>query len=467
MTLRIRPARTFINGRDFNGDARPDNWLTAVDHASFLAQLTTEWKQIMQVVWVYEHPIDFEGLRLFHHNLGYGLLGRRIERSPLPFARSRWVLDRGPSDIDIEERARPRSEVSDWADERAQLTVDPGRGPGWHLGILPLTDGSTAVSLVISHYLLDGLGLVVALTDAAQGNRRDLDYPPPHSRTRLRAMVQDAGRTARDAPEVARALVAATRQARGLRRAITQSPASKPVALPRDDGDEIFIMPSVTINVELQHWDARAQVLGGTSRTLVAAVVAKLAERIGRRRAGHAAVTLRLPISTRTAGDSRANAMSYAAVSVDPTRVTTDLSDLRVAINQALKILRETPDESLEAAPLAPFIRKPALKRLNDTIVVDPVMPVYCSYLGDFGSVISRLDGSDAEYITARLTTQHATRDWFERVGGMMTVQSSRLPDRIVINVGAYQPRAENTKPALRVLAALTLAEFDLAGSID
>ena len=46
---------------------------------------------VIQCVWVYEHAIDFDGLRRFHHNLGYGLLGRRIERSPLPFARYRWV----------------------------------------------------------------------------------------------------------------------------------------------------------------------------------------------------------------------------------------------------------------------------------------------------------------------------------------------------------------------------------------
>ena len=47
-----------------------------------------------------------------------------------------------------------------------------------------------------------------------------------------------------------------------------------------------------------------------------------------------------------------------------------------------------------------------------------------------------------------------------------MTVQSWRLASRIVISVGAYQPGAENTKPALRELAARTLAEFDLTGEI-
>ena len=54
-----------------------------------------------------------------------------------------------------------------------------------------------------------------------------------------------------------------------------------------------------------------------------------------------------------------------------------------------------------------------------------------------------------------------------ERTGGEMTVQSLRLPGSIVISVNAYQPGAANTKPALRELAARTLAEFDLNGTID
>ena len=214
----MRPARAPSNGRASNGEARPDNRLALVDQGFFAGHRAIGQAEVMQVVWVYEHALDFDGLRRFHHNLRYGLFARRIERSPLPFGRHRWVLDRGPPEIDIAECARPRAELSDWADERSQLPADPERGPGWHLGVLPLTDGSTAVSLVASHYLLDGLGFLGAIVEALWGITRDLGYPPPRSRTRLRAMVQDARQTARDAPEVARALVAMAKQARLRRR---------------------------------------------------------------------------------------------------------------------------------------------------------------------------------------------------------------------------------------------------------
>lgn len=112
-----------------NGDAQPDNRVALLDQAFFSWQRATGEEIAIQLVWVYEHPIDFDAVRRFHYLLGRGLLGRRIERSPLPFFRHRWVVDRGPADIDIADQPRPRSELSDWADERAQVPTDPEWGP--------------------------------------------------------------------------------------------------------------------------------------------------------------------------------------------------------------------------------------------------------------------------------------------------------------------------------------------------
>ena len=438
-----------------------------MDQSFFAGHRAAGQKEVTQCVWVYEHAVDFDGLRRFHHNLGYGLMGRRIERSPLPFARHRWVLDRWPLDIDIAECARPRAELSDWADERSQLPIDPEWGPSWHLGVLPLTDGSTVVSLVASHYVIDGLGFVVAVADALLGNTRDLGYPPPHSRTRVRAVAQDARQTARDAPQAARALVEATKLARRQGRDIARSPASRPVAFRGGDGDDAVVVPGITIYVGLDDWDARAKALGGTSNTLVAGLAAKLAERMGRRRGGDGAVTLQLPMSDRAEGDTRAVALSLARVTVDPTRVATDLGDVRAAIKQALKTLRETPDESSQLLWLTPFTPKPALKRLVDAGFADPDLPVIVSNLGDLGSLVNRADGTAAEYLAGRGMRQGVTRRWLERIGGEMYLLSLRIGGKIGITVRAYQPGAENSKPALRELAARTLAEFGLTGEID
>ena len=467
MPVRIRPARASVSGRASNSDARPDNRLALLDQALFAGHRAAGQKEVTQCVWVYEHAVDFDGLKRFHHNLGYGLMGRRIERSPLPFARHRWVLDRWPSDIDIAACARPRAELSDWADERSQLPTHAEWGPSWHLGVLPLTDGSTAVSLVASHYVVDGLGFVVAVADALLGNRRDLGYPPPRSRTRRRAVVQDARQTARDAPQAARALVEAAKLARRGRFDIARSPASRPVAFRGGDGDDAVVVPGITIYVGQEDWDARAKALGGTSHTLVAGLAAKLAERMGRRRGGDGAVTVQLPISDRAEGDTRAVALFLARVSVDPTRVTTDLREARAAIKQALRAARETPGETAQLASLIPFTPKRTLKRLADAPLADPDLPVIVSNLGDLGSLVNRVDGTAAEYLSGRGMRQHLTRRWLERIGGEMNLLSLRIGGKISITVRAYQPGLENTKPALRELAARALAEFDLTGEID
>jgi hypothetical protein len=460
--------RAYVETRASRVDARPDNRLALVDQGLFAGHRAAGLNLVIQCVWIYEHAIDFAELRRFHRNLSHGLLGRRIERSPLPFGRPRWVLDRGPSDIDVADCARPRTELSDWADERSQLPIDVERSTGWHLGVLPLTDGSTAVSLVLSHYLLDGLGLALAVVDAALGNPAALDYPLPQSRTRPRAVVQDARDTARDAPDVARALVVATQVARRARRELAGSPAPRAVALRAGDGDDPIVVPAAWIQIDAADWDARAKALGGTGKTLVAAFAAKFAEHLGRRRDGDGVVTLHLPMNDRTQGDMRANAMSIAIVRVDSTRLTTDLSDLRAGITRALTTLRETPDEALKLRALIPFTPKQALKRMVDAGFTDPDVPMLCSNLGDFDPLVCRLDGTYGELVMTRATGQHVTRQWLEQTGGQLTLQSwSSGGSKIYLTINAYQPGAENTKHAVRELARRTLAEFDLTGKID
>src|SRR5262249_28067246 len=114
-------------------DEPVDNKLTYVDQAVFRTMRAVH-DALIQVTWIYDRAVDLEGLRRFHGNLGRGLLGRRIERSPLPFARDRWVLAPAAQDIDIAATPRPRADVNAWADERARVPVDPEWGPGWHLG---------------------------------------------------------------------------------------------------------------------------------------------------------------------------------------------------------------------------------------------------------------------------------------------------------------------------------------------
>ncbi len=439
-----------------------------MDQAGIQLLRATGRGQLMQLVWIYEHPVDFDELRRFHRDFGYGLSGRLIERSPLPFGRHRWVASLGPTtDIDFAEAARPRAEVSDWLDERAQLPVDPECGPGWHLGVLPVTDGSTAITLVGSHCLGDGVAALLSVVEAVIGSRRDLGYPPPRSRTRFRGVLSDLRETARGTPEVARTVVAAGKLGLRHRHEMAESSASKPPAISSADGESPVVLPAISVFVDLQDWDARANSLNGTSYSLLAGFGAKLAERMGRRRAD-GVVTLHIALNDRTSlDDTRAQAMLFAQVSLDPTPVTTDLTDARTTIRQALKTAREVPDETLQLLPLAPLVPKRALKRVADMFFGSgDDLPVSCSNLGDIDPAVARADGTDAEYVMLRGVDQNVRRADIERAGGQLVVVAGRIGGKVSIGIVAYQPGGENSKPRLRELAAQTLADFDLTGEI-
>ncbi|CAJ1501475.1 hypothetical protein [[Mycobacterium] burgundiense] len=451
--------------------ARLDNYLAPADEALLAEHRAAGMAVVIQVTWRYEHRVDLDGVHRFHQHLSQGLLGRRIERPALPIARHRWVADRRPTEFDIAAGPRPRAEFSDWVDERSQLPIDPQAGPGWHLGLQPLDDGSTAISLVLSHNLIDGLGLALVIAEAALGKSRDLGYPPPLSRTKLRALGADARQTVRDVPEAIRAVATAAKLARKQareQRTKGRAPASRSAApVATVGGDDTVLVPMITIYVYLDQWDARAEALGGGSHTLAAAFAAKLGERIGRLRAEDGAVTLQIPISDRTEDDTRAMALSYTRVSVDPAPLTKELADIRAAIKKTLRTMKETPDESKQLLWLSSFMPERAMKRMVAKMPADPDQSVFCSYLGDLHTAIGCPDGTIVEYGNARGTGQRESRQLLDRIGGRMMVLSGRINGKIFLSVGAYQPGATNTKAALRAVAAHTLDDFGLTGVVD
>src|SRR5215475_12769522 len=168
------------------------NLVDLIDQSAFRGERATGTTTLLQCVWVYNRAIDIDGLRRFHQHLQRGRLSRRIERSPLPFGRHRWVSPSGQPDLDIVETPCARAEFDAWLGEQANTPLDAEHGPGWHLAVLPFTDGGAGVSLVISHCLTDGIGLCEALTDAACGYDNAINWPAAASRRRWHALREDA-----------------------------------------------------------------------------------------------------------------------------------------------------------------------------------------------------------------------------------------------------------------------------------
>lgn len=445
-----------------------DNQLTYMDQVGLHLYRATGRGQLMQVVWLYERPIDLAGLRRFHQNFGYGMAGRLIERSPLPFGRARWVSSMGPpGPIHFEERARPRSEVTAWADERAAVHADPEKGPAWHIAVCPLTDGSTAITHVGTHCLGDGVAALVAVGEAVLGGKRDLGYPLPRSRKRFRAVTADLRETVRSLPEVGRTLVAAGQFAFRHRKEMFDSSRPAGPAAPVAHDNTIVVMPTASAFVDVADWDAKADAAHGNNYSMLAGIAARLGERMGRRRPD-GTVNLLIALNDRTSlEDTRAYAMVFAQVDVDPSAVAEDQADARAAIRQAVKTAREVPDETLQLLPLIPLVPERALKGVAEAFFGNSDnLPVSCSNLGDIDGIVSRPDGTDADYTMVRAVDQNVRRADLERAGGHLVVVAGRINGKVSIGIEAYQPRAENTKARLRELIRQTLADFDLTGEI-
>jgi hypothetical protein len=330
-----------------------------------------------------------------------------------------------------------------------------------------MTDGSTAISLAGSHHLGDGAGALLTIVEAVMGARRDLGYPLPQSRKRFRAAWTDLRQTAKELPETGRTVKAAVKLGLRQRRESSAVDAPKPAPVNLAGGDENVVVPAISVFVDLAEWDACAKSLNGVSYSLLAGFAAKLAEHAGRQRAD-GAVTLIIALNDRTTlEDTRANAMLFAPVQLDPAPVTADLTDARIAIRQALKAAREVPDETLRLLPLVPFVPKRALKRMIEQFLgTGADLPVSCSNLGDLPAEIGRPDGTDAEYVMVRGVDQNVRRADIERAGGQLVVVAGRIGGKISIGIVGYQVGGENTKHHLRQLAAQTLADFDLTGVI-
>lgn len=440
------------------------------DQTGFELLRSTGRGQLIQGVWIYRHPIDFEALGRFHRNLGAGLLGRLIERSPLPFSRPRWVSRTGPhAPLIVEDKPRHRSEVMAWANEFATRPIDPEAGPGWLLGVLPLTDGATAVSLVCSHCLVDGGGSMFAVWDAVAGTLRDFGYPPPRSRTAVVAVGEDLLSSVREIPQLVSSLGRVAGYALRNRRGRRQPPAAQPAESGEAAIDEIIVeVPSVVAFVETGRWDAKAESLGGNTFSLFAGFTAKIAEHLGRRHRADGTVTLVIAGSDREGlDDDRALAMSFATVGVHPEGLSVDLTESRNAIRVAREKAKSEPDPATAILPIVPwFPQRMARAFVAQMFAYDEALPVSCSNMGDLPPEIACPDGTPADLFFARSVDQKVTLRDLKRSNGILVVVSGRINGRIFISVEAYQLDAQNSASALRDVMEQTLADFGLDAEI-
>jgi len=418
-----------------------DNTLAYIDQASHLWVRASGHVHGIQATWVYRRDIDVDGLSRVLDNLAEGLLGRRIERSPLPFGRHRWVAQHESTGLHFSPPVSSRGDLAGWEVARAEVPIDPEWGPGWHVGVLPIAEYGTAVSLVVSHTVIDGMGLCLAVADAVNGVTHDFGYPPPRSRRRGRVLIADVRQAAKDVPDVLRALAAMPKQARRAKRSPTRPAARSAAATSAAQVDLPVSMPTATVYIDLADWDARAASLGGTSNSLFAGFAAKLAERRARVRAD-GLVNLTYPVNDRTEHDTRANAL------------------------QALTLRLGKFKDQQALLPLTPFLPTAVVRRVPAEAAGAADLPVGCSNFGDVDPAAASVDGTAADYFSIRLIAQHLRSTSTELTFGELYFVSGRSCGKLFITARAYHPGTANSRAELCQLITQTLADFELIGDV-
>jgi diacylglycerol O-acyltransferase len=435
-----------------------DNVLDPFDQLTFDAERATGVASIPHPFWVYSRPVDIDGLRRFHHHLQRGRLARRIEPSRLRFGRHRWVSAGPPPEIEIAATPRPRAELDAWLDEQAAKPIDARDGPEWRLGVLPFSDGGAAVSLAVSHCLVDGVGLLEAMADAADGRDDPSSWPGAGSRRRWQAVREDARQTLRDIPALGRGAAAAARLTRrALRQGAAAAPSTTPLRLPAGY-DEPLTPPTATVFVDADEWETRARRLGGTSNVLLLGLAAHLAKRMGRVTAD-GSVLVKMPVNERAAGDTRANALSHLTVTVDAGSATTDLREIRTAVKGALTSHQESRDDERAVLAFVPLLRlaPKRLVRLVDNTVVS-------SNIGVVSPAVVRPDGTEADLFAARLSYRGVTKELMHRLGGALYVLSGTAQGQVFVSVTVHHPGYANSNDVLRQDLWTALNDFSLSG---
>jgi len=438
-------------------------FLSFADQAIYLAHVSLGQHAVIQVLWRYLRPVDIDALTRFRDNLAHGHLARLIRPALLPFGRHQWASAPPPPPA-LTAAGPPLAPeaIQAWADAQVELPLDPVRGPAWLLTSQTFTDGSTVVSLVLSHCIADGLTTAIAVSEAARGERRPSIYPAlcsAHSAATL--LAAEIQRMVRDAPATLRALRHLARTACHSRDT-PKTQAASPDVLAADDRTVVF--PSAFIRVPTSVWDARARSCGASRLTLLTAMTAAFAEALGRVRSNE--VTLLIPVNQREGlSHTGGNDVALATLKVRIDEPRGRLHSLQRRLRAMLLQTRRKPNRLAALLPLVPFVPRHAFSAASHLALGALAdLPVTCSNLGDLPRDMLQIDGAAADRMCFRGIDRSVARRAIEARGGVATLFAGGIPGFIALSFVAYQPGLVTEARHLRVLVERLLADYQLAG---
>ncbi|QIS03320.1 hypothetical protein F5X71_14225 [Nocardia brasiliensis] len=409
-----------------------------LDCASARTQAPADTVSI-HAIWLFDTALSDATLDRFHQQLRRGVLGRVAARPYLGAAGDRWVRARRFAPVERYAGALPREHVTDWIAERARGELDTYGGPAWRLSVTDLDGGGSAVSLLVSHTLTDGLALIRALEDAAAPAPGEWSFESDRA-GRLRLFCSDLLAAVRRLVALLPALPTVARFISESRQQPHHGSAAPPPmpqpATPTTD----FTLPFVLAVVPADQWRKQAEARGGNDASLAVAVMAELATRVGRTDAqGRAKIAM--PVSVREPGqDTRGNALGAIDLLVDRTGGNDDLAEIRAEVKR--KLQRREADGRAYAAllELALVLPPSVFRKLARDLTKDQVT-TGCSYVTCQGPTVRMVAGVAATMFSLGLITQRLeSLDEVHRSGGYLFGGFVASDDAVCLRIQGLHP---------------------------
>ncbi|MBD8506493.1 hypothetical protein HT102_08350 [Hoyosella sp. G463] len=439
--------------------------LAPLDCAAYRVEAAAGRRVASQAVWKYDRPVDHDVLARFHRRLGQGPLARRIAPATIPAAGDRWVKEPGSEPIEHAPGPLPDHAVEDWIRDRSHAPVS-GTGPTWRMAVADLESGGAVVSVLASHSIADGQAFTYALLAAAS----DAALPVPAddaatARTALadsRAALAAAPATILALAGLPRALASSKPAHRPRPRTTAAAPVAVDVIARLTTASGEFRFPGASLPVASHDWTTRATALGGTTNSLFMAIAADIATRLGRV-ADDGSVQLAIPVSQRTAGDHRANAITGVTIPLDPGHVRTGLGPVRALAKKRLSEAKGKPHPLEPLIPITTALPRPAVRALAGTILHGDYLSVGCSNVGVAPEQLLSIDGAPATHMMMTFVLQGYRPDQILRTGGRLNIGILEAAGLIRLRVYGFDPRVPLDDDGLRELSADVLRSWGLA----
>jgi hypothetical protein len=432
-----------------------------MDQGSFVGLRALGRGPALHLTWFYPHAIDEAAVREFSERLARGLLGRLLQRSPLPWGRHRWVANPVPGPVTWFRDPLPNECLPKLRNVLLDLPVDPERGPGWRLAVQALEGGGCALTMLVSHTIADMQAASQAIADAVAGRRLDRGFPAPSWRWSPVMLARDSVESLRALPGVWHALVALVRRSGKGRAGL--SPSSSRARNSRGQLEPAADVPLVQVVMDAGTCQQRASDLGVASNTLIMAFAARLAFRMGRVDAS-GRVKLVLPVSDRHSGDRRGNALRSITVMADPDAYRNHPRALQRDIRAALASLIRYGDDVSPLFPLIPYVPL-WLARHLERAALGADLPVGCSLVGELPLDMNRPCG-EALLLQMSLLERYTASE-LERLGGVLFILCYRVGERLFFTVSGYVPDRVTTRAELAPFVRDALADMGLCGTVS